>query len=289
MDAIRTAVFSPFARASVVAAAAAVWLLGINSLNVSAATAIGSATGNMGCASGMDTVQLSTSGATSFTVPTGASTITGWSTLAGADIGPAALLVWRPTATAGTFTLVGESPLMTLTPNVLNSFALTTPIAVQPLDVIGLRVDGRAECIQQPGAASDVIGYRVGATPAVGGTEAFLTDPLNLTLDVSATVGTATTPPPPPPSTGCDPKSKDTNDDCAGPGGSRSDDHPGVGAGGDKSAGDKSAGDKSTGDKSVRDKSAGDRPARDMSAGHKSSGDKSTHNGSAHDRSTRDL
>lgn len=266
MDAIRTVIFRPFARAAMLAFAVGVSLVPITSIPAAAATVIGSATGNMACSAGMDTVQLSTSAGTSFAVPTGANLITGWSTLAGGDTGTVALLVWRPTATAGTFTLVGESPLVTLTPNSVNTFTLAVPISVHPMDVLGLRVQGRAECIQQPGAGTDVIGYRVGATVAVGATETFLTDPLNLTLDVSATVGTSTPPPPPPPPTGCNAHSKDTKADCAGSGGSRGEDTSAR----DRSTDDKSAGHKSGGDKSAGDKSAGDKFAGDKFAGDKS-------------------
>jgi len=203
MDATRVASFRPFARAGVIAAGVAAFLLGITTLPVSAATVIGSAAGNLPCGSGMDTVQLSTSGATNYAVPAGGGPITSWSTQVGAITGQAALLVWRPTATADTLTLVGESPHVALTANSVNTFTLATPIAVKAGDLLGLRVESTSYCIQSPGSVTGVIGYKAGTTPAVGQPEAFAADPLNLTLDVSATLGTATPPTPPTP-----PKSK---------------------------------------------------------------------------------
>jgi hypothetical protein len=200
MDATRTASFRPVGRAAAIAAGFAVLVLAITSRPVAAATVIGSAAGNLPCGSGMDTVQLSTSGATSYAVPTGGGNITSWSTQVGSITGQAALLVWRPTATANTLTLVGESPHVALTANTLNTFTLATPIAVKAGDLLGLRVESTSYCIQSPGSVTGVIGYKLGTTPAVGLAETFAADPLNLTLDVSATLGTATPTPPPPPS-----------------------------------------------------------------------------------------
>ena len=205
MDATRTASL-PVARAGLIATGIALFSLAVASIPVAAATVLGSPTGNFACGAGIDTVQLSTSGGTSYAVPAGGGAVTSWSTQVGATTGQAALLVWRPTATVGTLTLVGQSPHVALTANSLNTFTLAAPITVQAGDLLGLRVEGQSYCIQSPGATTGVIGFKAGTTPAVGLPETFTVDPLNLTLDVSATVGTATSPKPTPspsPTPGC--------------------------------------------------------------------------------------
>jgi hypothetical protein len=140
-----------------------------------------------------------TSTLTSYAVPAGGGAITAWSTLAGADTGPAALLVWHPTTAAGTYTLVGESPVVPLAANTLNQFTLAAPINVAAGDVIGLHLGGFAECLN-PTVAGDTVGFSAAPTPAVGGADVMTTQ-LAMTLNVSATVG-AVTPPPPPPGDG---------------------------------------------------------------------------------------
>jgi hypothetical protein len=209
MDATRTASFRTFARAGVTATGVALLWLATGSVPVAAATAIGSATGNLGCGAGVDTVQLSTSGGTSYAVPAGGGTLTSWSTQVGATTGQAALLVWRPTATAGTLTLVGESPHVNLTANTVNTFTLTAPISVQAGDVLGLRVESQSYCIQSPGVTGGVIGFKSGTTPGVGQPETFAVDPLSLTLDVAATLGTAAPPPSPAPTPTPSPRCQD--------------------------------------------------------------------------------
>ncbi|MFI5281952.1 MAG: hypothetical protein ACHQ0J_02340 [Candidatus Dormibacterales bacterium] len=219
MDATRTAIL-PVARAGVIATGIALLSLAIASIPAAAATVIGSATGNFACGAGIDTVQLSTSGGTSYAVPAGGGAITSWSTQVGAITGQAALLVWRPTATYGTLTLVGESPHVALTANALNTFNLTTPITAQAGDVLGLRVESQSICIQSPGVATGVIGFKAGTTPAVGVTATFSVDPLSLTLDVSATLGTVTpVPPPPPPAPQCHERDSEHGSEHSAPAG----------------------------------------------------------------------
>jgi hypothetical protein len=208
MNANRFASFRSVARAGVIAAGIAAFQLAITSIPGAAATTLGSPAGNLPCSAGMDTVQLSTTGAPSYAVPTGGGVITSWSTQVGATTGQAALLVWRPTTTANTLNLVGESPHVALTANTLNTFTLATPIAVQAGDLLGLRVESTSFCIQSPGTVTGVIGFKAGTTPAVGQPEAFTVDPLNLTLDVSATLGTSAPTPSPSPSPSPTPGSK---------------------------------------------------------------------------------
>ncbi len=73
-----------------------------------------------------------------YVVPAGNWRVSSWSTQAGAAGGSMSLMIFRPTATPGTFTVVGESPVQTLTANSLNTFTLTSPIAVQPGDLLGM-------------------------------------------------------------------------------------------------------------------------------------------------------
>jgi hypothetical protein len=161
---------------------------------VAIAGSIGSALGTVSnCAFGFDTVQMSSSGP-SYTVPAGGGFITAWSMQGGAatDVGPAGLEVWRPTATAGSYTLVGTSPLTSMTPSVMNNFNLATPIAVQAGDLIGLRLEGPSMCAMVTGNLSDVFGSASGTTPAVGATQAFASNSsteLNVAATVSATAG----------------------------------------------------------------------------------------------------
>jgi hypothetical protein len=161
---------------------------------VAVAGSIGSALGTVSnCAVGFDTVQMSSSGPT-YAVPTGGGFITAWSMQGGSatDIGPVGLQVWRPTATPGSYTLVGTSPLTSLTPSVMNNFNLATPIAVQAGDLIGLRLEGPSMCATVTGNPNDVFGSASGTTPAVGATEAFASNSsteLNVAATVSATAG----------------------------------------------------------------------------------------------------
>jgi hypothetical protein len=202
MNAARASTFRPSARAGLILAALAAGVLALSSIPASAATVIGSATGTvgLGCSGNMDTVQLTSAGV-GYAVPAPGGVITSWSTTALNNLGPAGLLVWRPTTTAGTFTLVAATTPAPLTLG-LNTFNLTTPISVQAGDVLGLRSEGRTDCIASA-AAGNLMGYHVGPTVGLNQPEALLTDPLLLTLNVSATIGTVAPPTgTPPPTTG---------------------------------------------------------------------------------------
>ncbi len=192
MIAVRAAATQPLARVLVIAITLALAAVMLISSSVRAATVIGSAVGSVPCGTGIDTVQTASGGA-SYAVPAGGGTISAWSTQAGVDAGPAALLVWRPTATPGTYMLVGESPLVTLTAGTLNTFNLSKPIAVNAGDLIGLRLEGPLECAQA-GTSANTFGYSVGPTPAVNASEAMLPN-TGFTLDVAATMGSAATVP----------------------------------------------------------------------------------------------
>jgi hypothetical protein len=198
----RRVTFRPGARVGTIAAslAAAASLLLPNT--VLAATVIGSAQGTFSCSgfSTGDYVQASSSGS-SYVVPSGGTSITSWSVLAGDDTGPVALLVWRPTAPP-VFTLVGLSPSVTLTPNTLNDIPLTEAISVQPGDLLGLRLEGAAECAQLTGP-DDTVGYSFGAFGTLNAPLSMIVGG-GFQLNIAATTEVASPPPPPPTPTTAD-------------------------------------------------------------------------------------
>jgi hypothetical protein len=201
MRSTRVGGFRPFARAGVVASAIALIAMALSASSVFAATVIGSATsGSFTCPAGYDTVQISSNTGT-YAVPAGGGSISSWTTQSGSFIGRVGLQVWRPTATAQTYQLVGASPLVTGQASTLNTFTLANPIPVQAGDLLGLRVDGRAYCEVSTSSPADVYGSVLGANPAVGAIDTFTPTNTSLQLDVAATVDAIVTPPPPP---GCD-------------------------------------------------------------------------------------
>lgn len=122
----------------------------------------------------------------SYAVPSGTWRLTSWSTRAGADGGQMGLIVFRPTG-GGSYTVVGESPVESLTANTLNTFALGSPITVKGGDLLGMWED-EADCAT---SSSDTIGDSVGAgEPTVGSTfTPTLTE--SFVLDISATLSSA--------------------------------------------------------------------------------------------------
>ncbi len=94
---------------------------------------------NEGCLQGFDWVQGMTAPTSpSYVVPAGATEVTQWSTFASYFPSTAELEIWRPTSSAGTYVLVGLSPIEAIQPNVLNTFQLASPIPVQAGDVLGI-------------------------------------------------------------------------------------------------------------------------------------------------------
>jgi len=153
------------------------------------------------CPSGIDVVQSMSAGA-SYSVPSGGTSITGWSIQAGpADQGTAALEVWRPTAIATDYQLVGMSSPQTLIPGALINVDLSaSPIPVNSGDLIGLHVEGSVlSCATITGNGSaDVISFGFGPTVAVGGTETLGQNGWALELDVIANVNVTDVPNPVP-------------------------------------------------------------------------------------------
>src|SRR6202140_867287 len=156
---------------SVIASAIALVALMLSASGASASTSIGNAGGTIICTQPASAVQISST-TTSYTVPAGGGSISSWSIQATAWPGPVALQVWRPTATALTYTLVGASPLVTLATGTLNTITLATPIQVQAGDLLGLRVEMKAACMQ-PTTPTDVYGVTSGTNPTPGSTIVF--------------------------------------------------------------------------------------------------------------------
>ena len=187
---------------------AALGLLGAPS-SAAAATVIGQAKDGSGCAggTGMDTVQAASAGP-SYVVPAGSWVITDWSTQASASFdGNLALEVWRPTTTAGSYDLVGISPAQTVPAGSgVNTFTLAQPIAVQPGDLLGLRVTGIAGCatftLNFTGDFYQMAGGT--PTPTAGSTTAFPFTIRGFELNVAATLTAAAPPPPPTPASKAD-------------------------------------------------------------------------------------
>ena len=195
--------FRSSARMGTIAAslAAAATLLLPNAV-LAATTEIGSAQGTFACSNLGDYVQASSSGS-SYAVPPDGTSITAWSVLVGADTGPVRLQVWRPTAPP-VYTLVGISPTpVTITSNMLNDFVLDQPISVQPGDLLGLRLEGLAECAQAGGSA-DTVGYSFGVLADMNVPFTMVVGSGNFQLNIAATVALASTPPPPPTPTTAD-------------------------------------------------------------------------------------
>jgi len=176
-----------------------------------AATVIGQAQDGSGCSggTGMDLVQIASAGP-SYAVPAGTWQVTDWSTQASATSdGTLALEVWRPTATAGSYMLVGMGATQTVLAGTgVNTFTLAQPIPVQPGDLLGLRVTGTAGGCSSftLNFTGDVYAMATNTSaPTAGQTTAFPFAVHGFELDVAASLNPAAPPPPPTPA---------TKDDC---------------------------------------------------------------------------
>jgi hypothetical protein len=130
------------------------------------------------------------SGSPKYVVPKDGSRITAFSMQAGASTtSRVKLKVMRKTATAGTWTVIGQSSAVTLTPNVLNKFA--TSVVVHAGDVLGLTdvsTTGNAPAIGAGFSTGDVLGEASGDS-AVGSSYTPASDsPGGFRLNLAATV-----------------------------------------------------------------------------------------------------
>jgi hypothetical protein len=160
-----------------------------------ASTTIGQtgADASIGCLGGPTSlVQTSTgSGVPGYAVPSGVNEIASWSAQGSFTNSLLALEVWRPTATPGSYELVGVSPPETIE-NTLNTFTLASPIPVQPGDVLGQLSSALSDyCfVTGSGPAGDVVGSAPAEStslPIPGTTVAFTNLPYAAELNMAAT------------------------------------------------------------------------------------------------------
>ena len=173
----------------------------------SAATTIGqTSAASVPCTLGNLLFQGSTAAGPGYAVPVGAEAITSWSTYAGAYLGSMKLQIVRPRG-GEQYSVVAESLPQDLVPNRLNTFPLSTPLSVQPGDLLGLtQTSGTPACAFGPGTyglvalGDTLLRTDTGIDPPVGTTFTRYGDVPLARLNVSATVGLAPSPPPRSPS-----------------------------------------------------------------------------------------
>jgi hypothetical protein len=129
-------------RALVCLCTACTLLLGMHVAVAAASTSIGQldpGTPTGSCVGQSGWVQSAEASAPSYTVPAGRWVLVSWAhrsnTAAGRELG---VRVWRATATAGTYALVGAGALRILTPGGINTFDERIPVSGG--DLLGLRV-----------------------------------------------------------------------------------------------------------------------------------------------------
>jgi hypothetical protein len=147
----------------------AMLLVGFVSSASAASVTIGqTGTGGGTCPNPTFLLQTGVSGGASYTVPAGNWTLSQWSTLANAAGGSMSALVFRATATPGSYSVVGASPVKTLTPSVLNTF--TADIKVKGGDLLGLWVSAGTGCGFFTGNGADTYRFAapVASPPSVG-------------------------------------------------------------------------------------------------------------------------
>ena len=126
------------------------------------------------CLGGSSWVQSTAAGSPSYVVAAGRWVIVSWSHRANSTSGrELGVRAWRPTATAGSYTLVGAGTLRTLTPGGINT--LYERITVLGGDLLGLRVGnspgGGASCFFTAGVG-DLVRYAIASEQAPGSTSA---------------------------------------------------------------------------------------------------------------------
>jgi hypothetical protein len=175
----------------------AVLLMTFAALSVVPAGAATTTIGQLGgspsaCEAGFDAVQTSVTSGTPYTVPAGQWLVTSWSTEAGdgpAPSGSLQLEMWRPTATADQYVLVGISPVSTTTTSGTNAFSLASPIEVQGGDLLGLRnltQDYGCAHVNGPGFTSP--GPVTPTAPVPGEVRTLPPFPIPVTLNITATL-----------------------------------------------------------------------------------------------------
>lgn len=160
-------------------------VLGLGPASASAAT-IGqtTASANYFCTAEYD-LQTGVSSGTGFVVPPGSWLLTSWSTFAGSYGGSMGLMIFRPAAVPGAYTVIAESPVQSLAPNGLNSFSAS--VVVQGGDLLGFWSGNAASCATFTELPEDVNPYGFGPEPQVG-TTVFPAVAPGYLLNISATI-----------------------------------------------------------------------------------------------------
>jgi hypothetical protein len=145
-------------------------------------TTIGQAGGTTTCGSGFIFFE---SAGTTYDVPGGTWQLKSWSTQAGASpSAQMAAVVLRPTATPGSYTVVGVSATETLTPNTLNTFPVSIPVVGG--DILAAWIGGtNTTCADTSGGT---VQYVFMAKPSAGDTLSGLSTTFGFP-NISATLG----------------------------------------------------------------------------------------------------
>jgi len=149
------------------------------------------ANANSSCSGDFSIVQTTVSAGASYAVPSGNWNITTWSTYANG--GSMGLMVIRPTATPGSYRVVGESQVQTLAAaSALQTFNLNTvtdpPIAVQGGDLLGFWATGGTQgCALVTDPGDTYVFGGPGPEPSVG-TVISTSSQDTRRLDISATL-----------------------------------------------------------------------------------------------------
>jgi hypothetical protein len=143
------------------------------------------------CGDGDPTVQATSAGTPSYSVPAGGGVITSWSQLGSTiDPGQAKLIMWRPTSIATDFTVVAKSEAQTFVSGMLLSFP--TRIPVQAGDLLGIRAGTTPTDCFFVGAPGDSIRFRndpgTDPEPADGSTQTLPSMLPNIRTNISAVV-----------------------------------------------------------------------------------------------------
>ncbi len=132
-------------------------------------------------------LQTATAEPPSYTVPTGGGTIISWSHDANASTKTQLRLkVYRPTAEANEFTLIGESALEPISPNQLNTFP--TQIPVQAGDLLGYTRAANSEmrCLFSTTSPVDTVADAPSVDAPLGATTIFNSPGSNYRINISA-------------------------------------------------------------------------------------------------------
>jgi hypothetical protein len=124
------------------------------------------------CANNDSLVQAGTAGPPGYAVPAGLGVITNWSFQGHAMTpGTGRMVVWRPTAVANQFTVVGKTAVESFAAGTVTTFPARIP--VQPGDVLGMRMSPAGFCLVGGLPVGDVVRSNNVSEPEEGSTQTF--------------------------------------------------------------------------------------------------------------------